>query len=154
MPPPYEFRGPSGSIGFVNICEEYCQKRAECEYYVFDCKLSLCTMKMGNAAGSLVNSRYITGKKNNRAAKECQKEITTRFPPREPQPTAGSSLSHLLIELIAWLSIAGPNPPRLLAQIVVGGRGSSKEDYFLSSIEIFPTITSCSGVIPDLPEPR
>ena len=94
VPAPYEFRGPSaGSIGFVNICEEYCQKRTECEYYVFDCKLSLCTMKMGNTAGSLVNSRYITGKKNNRAAKECQKEITTRFPPREPQPTAGSSLS-------------------------------------------------------------
>ena len=110
VPVPYEFRG-SGSIGDVNICEEYCQLRPECEYYVFDCKLSLCTMKMGSVAGSLVNSRYITGKKNNRAAKECQKEITTRFPPRAPEPETGtepgtgqgSYLSLIMVELIVRL---------------------------------------------------
>ena len=87
---PYEY-----ALGFVNTCEEYCLKRPDCDYYLFDCKLSLCTLKKGDITGQLLfnYTRYITGKKNNRAAKECQKEITTRFPPREPQPTAGSSLS-------------------------------------------------------------
>ena len=83
VPPPYEYK--LEGAGVVNTCEEYCLKRAECEYYQFDCKLSLCTMKMGTAAGFLVNTRYITGNKNARAPKECQVEIT-RFPPREPGP--------------------------------------------------------------------
>ena len=42
----------------------------------------------------------------------------------------------------------------LVAQIVVGGRGSTKDECFLSSIEIFPANTSCKGVIPNLPGPR
>ena len=66
VPTPYS-RFIKRTIGAVNTCEEYCLKRAECEYYQFDCKLSLCTMKMGTAAGFLVNTRYITGNKNARA---------------------------------------------------------------------------------------
>ena len=88
VPTPYSYK--LEGIGAVNTCEEHCLKKAECEYYEFDCKLSLCTLKMGNAAGSLINSRYITGKKSDRAPKECQEEITTRFPPREPGPGTGT----------------------------------------------------------------
>ena len=67
-------------------------------------------------------------------------------------------LSLFMIELMSWLFIAGPNSPTIsssqVAQIGVGGRGSTKGECFLSSVEIFPTNTTCNGVIPDLPEPR
>ena len=82
---PYEY-----ALGFVNTCEEYCLKRPDCDFYLFDCKLSLCTLKMGDITGhQLLNyTRYITGKKNNRAAKECQKDIIPGSTPRPaPRPT-------------------------------------------------------------------
>ena len=72
VPAPYSY-----SLGFVNTCEKYCLERAECEYYVYDCKLTLCELKMGNIEEPFVNNtRYITGKKTSREPKECKNETT------------------------------------------------------------------------------
>ena len=72
LPTPYSYR-----LLFVNTCEKYCLERAECEYYVYDCKLTLCELKMGNIEEPFVNNtRYITGKKTSREPKECKNETT------------------------------------------------------------------------------
>ena len=65
-------------FGFVNTCENQCLQRPECEYYVYDCKLSLCELKMGSIdQNSFVNNtRYITGKKTSREPGECKNETT------------------------------------------------------------------------------
>ena len=77
VPPPYSFKSVQ-----VNDCEKLCLQRAECTYYVYDCKMELCELKMGNTDGSLVNdTRYVTGKKTSRAPKECQGEETTETEP-------------------------------------------------------------------------
>ena len=66
------------NLGFVNTCEKYCLQRPECEYYVYDCKLSLCELKMGRVdeKSFVNNTRYITGKKTSRAPGECKNETT------------------------------------------------------------------------------
>ena len=67
VPHPYEYE-----LGFVNTCEKFCQKRDECEFYVFDCKLFSCELKMGNIdQPNNNNTRYITGRKT---SKECEDE--------------------------------------------------------------------------------
>ena len=76
LPAPYSY-----STGFVNTCERYCLQRAECQYYVYDCKLTLCELKMGNIEEPFVNNtRYITGKKTLRDPKECQNETAAGAP--------------------------------------------------------------------------
>ena len=73
LPAPYSY-----PLGFVNSCENYCLQRPECEYYVYDCKLLLCKLKMGkiDQKSFVNNTRYITGKKTSRKPRECEDERT------------------------------------------------------------------------------
>ena len=77
LPSPYSYQ-----LDFVNTCEKYCLQRPECEFYVYDCKLSLCELKMGRVdeKSFVNNTRYITGKKSSRKPGECQNETTAGFP--------------------------------------------------------------------------
>ena len=77
LPSPYSYY-----LGFVNTCEKYCLQNTECEYYVYDCELSLCELKMGSIdeKSFVNNTRYITGKKTPRKPGECKNERTAGFP--------------------------------------------------------------------------
>ena len=49
---------------FVNDCEKKCFSTQDCNYYQFDCKLSVCSLKRLDTTQEnnfIQNDRYITG---------------------------------------------------------------------------------------------
>ena len=59
LPSPFSF-----SLEFVNDCEKKCLRTQGCNYYEFDCKLSICSLKRLDTTQEskfIQNDRYITG---------------------------------------------------------------------------------------------